>query len=127
MTKPAFPTLKPRTTLAMNVPVPEGFGPRPFDLAKCEITSDPLPVGRASPDGKYKDAFAKLKPGQCIKVPPDKVSLIQGALRKYIANHLDESKFTVRTIKNYGDGMGRVWLIDGQLKARGKKCQARAN
>lgn len=109
--KPPFPTL-PKTTLAQGAKVPEGFGPQPFDLSKCEITSDPLPVSRTLPDGKYKAVFESLKPGQCVKVPPDQVSRIANAMRKHIGQFSDKTRFVVRSIKNYGDGMGRVWLIE---------------
>lgn len=118
MTKPPFPTL-PKTTLAQGAKVPEGFGPQPFDLSKCEITSDPLPVSRTLPEGKYKSIFDNLKPGQCLKIPAAEIGRVSNALRKHIETHLDKSKFAVRSVKNYGDGMARVWLIElpNKLKA----------
>lgn len=111
MTKPPFPTL-PKTTLARGATVPEGFGPQPFDLAKCEIADDPLPTGRITTDGKYKAVFESLKPGQCVKVPPDQVNRIANAMRKHIEQFSDKTRFVTRSVKNYGDGLGRVWLIE---------------
>lgn len=111
MTKPPFPTL-PKTTLAQGAKVPEGFGPQPFDLAKCEIADDPLPTGRITTDGKYKAVFESLQPGQCVKVPPDQVNRIANAMRKHIGQFSDNTRYATRSVKNYGDGLGRVWLIE---------------
>lgn len=82
---------------------------KPTDPSTLEICNDPIPTHRASCGNKYAELLKKLKPGQCIKCRPEEVGRVQGAMRKYIeANKIDA---TVRTIKNYGDGKGRVWMM----------------
>lgn len=78
------------------------------DPSKLEITSDPLPAGRARAN-KYADLMAAIKPGQCIKCKPTNVGQVASAMKK----HIDSNGLPcqVRSTKNYGDGMGRVWLM----------------
>ena len=85
------------------------------DPSKLEITSDPLPAGRARAN-KYADLMAKLKPGQCIKCAPNHVGQVSNALRKHIIEK--ELPCQVRSTKNYGDGMGRVWLMKNERKLK---------
>ncbi len=88
----------------------------PTDPAKLVICNDPLPTHRASPGNKYHSVFGVMKPGQCLKCKPDEVGRIQAAMRKYV--QVRKIKVTVRTIKDYGDGKGRVWMlpIENKLK-----------
>lgn len=75
-----------------------------------EICNDPLPAGRASSGKKYDATFSALKPGQAIKCTPADVGRVAGALRKWLEQKGSKTD-TVRTIKDYGDGKGRVWLL----------------
>ncbi len=79
--------------------------------AALEITNDPLPAGRASSGNKYAGLLAKLKPGQCIKCSTAETGRISNAMRKHL--RLAGETFAVRSIKDYGDGMGRVWWLAG--------------
>ncbi len=85
------------------------------DPNKISICDDPLPSHRASPGSKYDNILKKLKPGQCIKCPPSDVGRITGALRKHIGT--GEVKGAIRSTTDYGDGMGRVWLVALPAKA----------
>lgn len=76
-----------------------------------EITDDAVPAGRASPGFKYAGILAKMKQGQCIKCAPAEVSRVSNAMRKHLT--LANEVFAVRTIKDYGDGMARVWWLAG--------------
>ena len=91
----------------------------------------PLPKGYGQPThAKYKADFAKLKPGQCLEVPFDDLSIVRAALMRHIESKGAASKIAQSygvTYQNIGDGKALVWLIDGQLKARDKKCQANTN
>jgi len=85
------------------------------DTSKIEICSDPLPESRALPGSKYEAVFKGLKMGQSLKCQPDDVGKVSAALRKWIElNHLQGN---VRSMKDYGDGMGRVWMLALPAKA----------
>lgn len=85
------------------------------DPSKLTIGNDPLPAHRARAN-KYADLMAKLKPGQCIKCAPNHVGQVANAVRKHIIqNGLD---CTIRSTKNYGDGMARVWLLANARKLK---------
>ena len=92
---------------------------KPTDPATLQICNDPLPDGRASPEPKYDAVFSKLAVGQAIKCQPEEIGRIAGALKKWIKTQPGGGM--VRSVKNYGDGMGRVWWLDGEVKKREKK------
>jgi len=74
------------------------------------IGNDPLPTGRAQPEGKYTAIFAKLKPGQCIICPTGSANSIGQALRKWA--DANKPSHRVSTTQAYAaDGRGRVWLL----------------
>jgi len=91
------------------------------DPEQLSICNDPLPNHRAKPGGKYDEILKNLKVGQCIKCPPADVGKITGALRKFIGEGGDV-KGAIRSMSNYGDGMGRVWLV--ALPAKTPKAAA---
>lgn len=80
-----------------------------IDPSTLEVCDDPIPGHRASSGNKYETVLLSLKHGQCVKCAPSEVGGVAGALRKLI----EHGKVTglVRTMKNYGDGRGRVWLM----------------
>lgn len=84
----------------------------PADLSQITVCDDPLPNHRALPCGKYDAILAKLKVGQGIKCPPADVGKVSSAMRKWIATN--KINATVRSMSNYGDGMGRVWMLHKQ-------------
>lgn len=88
------------------------------DPSTLKICSDPLPQGRSSPGFKYAALFLSMKVGQCVKCQPDEVGRIAGALKKWI--ELQGGRGMVRTIKDYGDGLGRVWWLEGEIQKRAK-------
>ena len=79
----------------------------PDELVIC---NDPLPERRIQ-STKYDEVFNKLKVGQCIKCKPHEANRLASALKKWLTvrNRSDE----VKSCTNYGDGMGRVFLVEG--------------
>lgn len=92
--------------------------PKPTDPATLQICNDPLPAGRASPEPKYDAVFSKLAVGQSIKCQPEEIGRIAGALKKWVATQPGGGM--VRSVKNYGDGLGRVWWLEGAAVKRTK-------
>lgn len=92
---------------------------RHADPETLKICDDPIPGYRAKPKGKYEEVFSQLKVGQCIKCQPEETGKIAHALRTYIAAR--EISAAVKSINNYGDGMGRVWLVAAPATPRGAK------
>ena len=88
-----------------------------FDPSTLSICDDPIPTHRLIVDGKYKAIFQKLKVGQALKVNSKHTQTVAGSLRTFVAG-----KHAVKSVKDYGDGMGRVWLID--LPKKTKKVPA---
>lgn len=86
------------------------------DTGELSICDDPLPTGRSIVEGKYDDMFRALKVGQAVKCPAPAVGLIQGAMRKFIRVR-GMQHVVVRTCKDYGDGLGRVWMLAEPAKA----------
>lgn len=80
-----------------------------IDPSTLVVCDDPLPGHRASCGNKYEEVLMSLKHGQCVKCAPSAVGGVAGALRKLIEHK--KVTGTVRTMKNYGDGLGRVWLM----------------
>ena len=90
-----------------------------IDATELEIASDPLPTVRLVTN-KYWPLFSKLKVGQNIRCQPSDVQPIAQALRKYIEAHkVTEKGKPVRVItqSNAPDGIGRVWLVEGEPKS----------
>lgn len=80
---------------------------KPDDLA---IVNDPIKDGRAEYGTKYESILAKLKPGQAIKCQTAEVGRVTAALRGHIRKKALKHHL-VRSTRDYGDGMARVWLM----------------
>ena len=81
-----------------------------IDPSTLVVCNDPIPGHRASCGNKYETVLKSLKYGQCVKCAPSAVGGVAGALRKMI--ELGKVAGVVRTMRDYGDGMGRVWLME---------------
>lgn len=92
------------------------------DPATIEICDDPIPNHRASCGNKYANILSNMKLGQAIKCAPSEVGRMSGALRKWVIDK--KIKGTVRSMKDYGDGKGRVWLMPLPEKAKTLKAVA---
>ena len=79
------------------------------DPATIEICDDPLPGSRASCGNKYEALFSSMKIGQALKCQPIEVNRMSNGLRKWVRDK--KIKGAVRSMKDYGDGKGRVWLV----------------
>ena len=95
---------------------------KPTDPATLEICDDPIPNHRASCGNKYESVFSKLKVGQAIKCQPLEVARMSNSLRKWASDN--KIKGNVRSMKDYGDGRGRVWLVEKPEKAKTLKAVA---
>lgn len=80
-----------------------------IDPATLVICNDALPSHRAKAGRKYADLFKDLKHGQAVKCKPEHVGQLSGALRKWIED--GHTTGMVRSMRDYGDGLGRVWLL----------------
>ena len=89
---------------------------KPTDPSKLVICNDTIPSHRASPGKKYDLKFKEMKLGQCIKCSPKEVGRVQGAMRKYVA--VNKIPATVRTMKDFGDRFGRVWMMGVEKKLK---------
>jgi len=89
---------------------------KPIDPALLEICNDPIPSHRASPGNKYEAVLKTMKIGQCIKCPPGAVGSVSGAVRKWI--RVNKLPATVKSMTNYGDGLGRVWMLSIEKKLK---------
>jgi hypothetical protein len=82
-----------------------------IDIASLSLSNDPIPTHRKVVGSKYDDFFASLKiGGPAIKCPAGTAaSKLATALRKYA----ERQRWTcdIKTMSDYGDGFGRVWLI----------------
>lgn len=122
MKKPA-PTPQPKAPPPALAPIKrktraDTNGSR-IDVAELEIANDPLPGARLVAN-KYWPVFAKMSVGQNIRCAPGDVQAIGQALRKYISVHAIKQdgvlcKSVIQT--NSPDGVGRVWLAEGERKA----------
>lgn len=108
--------ISPFTSLRQKHGLPEPTKPMkqtnkrpPVDVSTLEIADDPLPSHRASPGHKYDDLFDRLKYGQCVKTEAGRADKVGQALRTYLKRKA--KKGAVKIMSDYGDGKGRVWLI----------------
>ena len=74
-------------------------------LPTFEICKDPIIRGG------YAKIFTGLNPGDCIKCSTEDVGKISNAMRDLVANNKTMTGLCIRETRDYGDGMGRVWLI----------------
>jgi hypothetical protein len=83
-----------------------------LDISTLQITDDKPVLTRIPIGNKYAPLFQQLKPGQCVKCKSEDTGKVSTALRNWIMDHLDVTKFSVKCVRSYPeDGMGRVWLI----------------
>jgi hypothetical protein len=92
---------------------------KPVNPELLTICDDPLPAHRASLGNKYAPILRQLKPGQAIKCATADVGRVCGALRKWIDEHGPKGA-SVRSCRDYGDGLGRVWLMAAVVDANAK-------
>lgn len=74
-----------------------------------EITNDPV-ISRMRFGSRYDAIFERLKVGQALKVPSAATSSVSDSLDRWIRRN-GKTDLTTRRVSDYGDGMGRVWLV----------------
>ena len=122
MKKPA-PTPQPKAPPPALAPIKrktrtDTNGSR-VDPEELVIANDPLPGARLVTN-KYWPVFSKMKVGQNIRCAPGDVQAIGQALRKYIQTHnIKHGGVLCRSLTqtNNPDGIGRVWLAEGERKS----------
>jgi hypothetical protein len=92
--------MRPTTTFA---------GDNPFTPVIC---NDEPPALRARTKSKYDTLFSGMTPGQAVKCSKKDIGTIAAALRSHVRQ--GHVKGLVRTTRDFGDGLGRVWLIKGK-------------
>lgn len=94
---------------------------KPKQVVDEEITISGEPFerkGRQVVAHKNDALFRQLKHNQRIKCPPQKAGPVSSALRKWIRRvHGIERPFIV-SCKDYGDGYGGVWWMEGEAPYR---------
>ena len=108
-------TRKPRTfqhpPIAIEItkdPMPTKRTYKPFDMSKIEITKEPYTPTPNRPRGEFDELFARLEYDERIKCPPEYVSTIRKALRRWIK--ANKVKGVIRSTEHHTDGRGGVWL-----------------
>lgn len=87
----------------------EKVSQRGVDVALLAICDDPIPIRRVQNEGKYDNLFKTLRPGRAVKCPPEAADLVSQAVKKFAKKAFPDC--IVRSTADYGDGMGRVWLL----------------
>ena len=82
---------------------------QPDELSIC---NDKPPVTRLPYRSKYATMFEQLKPGQALRCQAGHAQAIATSLRKWLDDKGMRDKYRVQTVKDFGDGMGRVWLLE---------------
>lgn len=75
-----------------------------------EIDNTPFPASRLVAS-KYDETFAKMRPGQCVKVTTDSVGRVANSMRKWLEKNGKQDACRVRTARKMPDGFGRVWMM----------------
>jgi hypothetical protein len=89
---------------------PKAPAGKPIDLKLLSICDDEMPTERAKPVSKYEPLFSKMKIGQAIKCPAGSTAAkLANSLRTHADRHGIEC--VIKTMSDYGDGFGRVWLL----------------
>lgn len=95
-------------------------------IEELSLCDDALPEGRAKPGSKYDALFSDaVKTGKTIKTPGGAAASVSNLARTWLKRNGHPNK-TTRSVGNYGDGLGRVWIINETPAAKtGKKgCAA---
>ena len=74
------------------------------------IEIDDTPPPRDPKTGIRDEIFDRLKFGQCLKVPPEEVTSVAAALRRW-ARRNRITDYRIRSARDMPDGFGRVWLL----------------
>jgi len=109
----------PRTTLGNGawpaIPQrdkPKNKKPAHINLDDLKLTDDPLPTARVSTGSKYEALFTlAMKSGKAIKTPARRAAGVSNVARMWLRRH-GHTSHTTRSVSDYGDGHGRVWIID---------------
>jgi hypothetical protein len=83
-----------------------------IEVEGLSFSDDPIPSHRYVVGSKYDGFFAGVKVGgPAIKCPGGKAAAkIATALRKYTERK--GIQCDIKTMSDYGDGFGRVWLLE---------------
>lgn len=82
----------------------------PIDMSLLRITDDPYRGRRPAAEGKYDPIFAKITQGKRLVCPSGHAGKIAQLLRKWLQKQGTASPL-IRSVDDYGDGMGGVWWL----------------
>lgn len=89
---------------------------RPVDFARLSMCDDPMPEHK-KPDkrtSKYAPMLERMQAGKCVKCPRENVSFLVKNMSRLVNKHYPG--YVLRSVMDYGDGMGRVWLMPSSEK-----------
>lgn len=83
----------------------------PVDFSQLSMSNDPLPAHKQSAKrmSKYAPMLERMKAGECVKCPCENVVHLVKSMSRLINKHYPG--YMLRSVMDYGDGMGRVWLL----------------
>jgi hypothetical protein len=87
------------------------LGAKQMNDALLIVNDKPRSV-RVGHEYKHEQTFRTMRPGQAVKCAPNEVSSIASAMRRFIER--TGANAYVKTVPDYGDGMGRVWMMEGK-------------
>ena len=82
-----------------------------FEVSDLVICKDPIPSSRVYTKYKYDPIFSKMKKGEALKCPGDRVDSVAAALRSFIKRN--NMKAIAKATPFYSEQLptGRVWLL----------------
>ena len=95
---------------------------KPIDLTLLSLCSDPIPEHRRVENkmSKYAPLLKRMHAGECIKCPSNQVTTIVKSIVRVARRHYPNHE--LRSMSNYGDGMGRVWMLPKPEKLKENSC-----
>lgn len=83
---------------------------------ELSVSNEPAPSSPTKRGSKYTKRFEALPVGKCLKCSTDKASVVANAMRDWL-RRTGQDGLAVTYVADYGDGMGRVWLVKKEVKS----------
>lgn len=92
----------------------------PVDFSQLSMSNDPLPAHKQSAKrmSKYAPLLEKMQAGECVKCPRENVVFLVKSMSRLVGKHYPD--YVLRSVMDYGDGMGRVWMLPKPEKLKVK-------
>jgi hypothetical protein len=87
-----------------------------ISVTDLSLVNDKIPQSKRQPGSKYHALFNDcIKTGKAIKTPAGAASTISNIARTWLRRQGLEA--TIRSVGNFGDGSGRVWITATEKRA----------